>query len=184
MIIGPCIVVTGGPRPAVLDGAGVRVIGSHIAQVGPAGSLAAAHPDDTLWPARGRVLMPGLVNAHDHLRNLAPCNVFCSGNEYVLHPFSIQNNDSNQNKKPPRRTGAACLDFVFASELAELGEPREQRMERHQIRVHRRPGRDGKVRDVEPGLLDLVKTMSPGAQGLFNEIQKGKKEFAERNKKG
>jgi TRAP-type transport system periplasmic protein len=37
---------------------------------------------------------------------------------------------------------------------------------------------------VEPGLLDLVKTMSPGAQGLFNEIQKGKKEFAEKNKKG
>lgn len=37
---------------------------------------------------------------------------------------------------------------------------------------------------VEPGLLDLVKTMGPGAQNLFNEIQKGKKEFAEKNKKG
>ena len=72
MIIGPCTVVTGGPEPAVLEDAGVRVIGSHIAQVGPAGSLAAAHPDDTLWPARGRVLMPGLVNTHAHLaRSLA-----------------------------------------------------------------------------------------------------------------
>ena len=72
MIIGPCVVVTGGPEPGVLEDAGVRVIGAHIAQVGPAGALAIAHPDDTLWPARGRVLMPGLVNTHAHLaRSLA-----------------------------------------------------------------------------------------------------------------
>ncbi len=72
MIIGPCVVVTGGPEPAVIEGAAVRVIGAHIAQVGPAGSLAAANPDDTLWPARGRVLLPGLVNTHAHLaRHLA-----------------------------------------------------------------------------------------------------------------
>ena len=72
MIIGPCVVVTGGPEPAVIEDAGVRIMGSHIAQVGPAGSLAAANPDDTLWPARGRVLLPGLVNTHAHLaRHLA-----------------------------------------------------------------------------------------------------------------
>jgi len=72
MIIGPCVVVTGGPEPAVIEDAAVRVIGAHIAQVGPAGSLAAANPDDTLWPARGRVLLPGLVNTHAHLaRHLA-----------------------------------------------------------------------------------------------------------------
>jgi cytosine/adenosine deaminase-related metal-dependent hydrolase len=72
VIIGPCVVVTGGPEPAVIEEAAVRVIGAHIAQVGPAGSLAAANPDDTLWPARGRVLLPGLVNTHAHLaRHLA-----------------------------------------------------------------------------------------------------------------
>jgi cytosine/adenosine deaminase-related metal-dependent hydrolase len=72
MIIGPCVVITGGPEPGVIDGAAVRVIGAHIAQVGPAGNLAAAFPDDTLWPARGRVLLPGLVNTHAHLaRHLA-----------------------------------------------------------------------------------------------------------------
>ncbi|MBI1796015.1 MAG: amidohydrolase family protein [Candidatus Eisenbacteria bacterium] len=72
MIIGPCTVVTGGPAPAVLDDAAVRVVGAHIAQVGPAGSIAAAHPDDTLWPARGHVLLPGLIDAHAHLaRHLA-----------------------------------------------------------------------------------------------------------------
>src|SRR6185295_16746191 len=68
----PCTVVTGGPEPAVIEDAAVRVIGAHIAQVGPAGSIAAASPDDTLWPARGRVLMPGLMNTHIHLgRHLA-----------------------------------------------------------------------------------------------------------------
>lgn len=72
MIIGPCVVVTGGPRPSVIEEAAVRVIGAHIAQVGPAGHIAAASPDDTLWPARGRLLLPGLVNTHAHLaRHLA-----------------------------------------------------------------------------------------------------------------
>ena len=72
MIVGPCTVLTGGDEPAVLEDAAVRIVGAHIAQVGPAGHLAAAHPDETLWPARGRVLMPGLVNTHVHLaRHLA-----------------------------------------------------------------------------------------------------------------
>jgi len=72
VIIGPCTVVTGGLHPGVLEDAGVRVMGSHIAHVGPAGQLAAAYPQDTRWPARGRVLMPGFVNTHAHLaRHLA-----------------------------------------------------------------------------------------------------------------
>ena len=72
MIVGPCTIVTGGPAPAVIEDAAVRVLGSHIAQVGRAGNLAAAYPDEMLWPARGRVLMPGLVNTHVHLsRHLA-----------------------------------------------------------------------------------------------------------------
>ncbi len=72
MIIGPCTVVTGGSRPRVVEDAAVRVVGTHIAHVGPAGALAMAFPQEPLWPARGRVLMPGLVNSHTHLaRHLA-----------------------------------------------------------------------------------------------------------------
>ncbi|HTM57873.1 MAG TPA: amidohydrolase family protein [Candidatus Udaeobacter sp.] len=72
MIIGPCTIVTGGPEPHVLEEGAVRIEGAHIAQVGPAGQFARAFPDQTLWPARGRVLMPGLVNTHVHLaRHLA-----------------------------------------------------------------------------------------------------------------
>jgi len=77
VIIGPCTIVTGGPEPRVWDGAAVRVVGAHIAAIGALGDLAHAYPDETLWPARGRVLMPGFVNAHAHLarhlaRGLAP----------------------------------------------------------------------------------------------------------------
>src|SRR5437773_4789381 len=72
VIIGPCTVFTGGAEPAVIEEAAVRVVGGHIAQLGPAGNLASGHPDETLWPARGRVLMPGFVNTHAHLaRHLA-----------------------------------------------------------------------------------------------------------------
>lgn len=72
MIVGPCIVVTGGREPHVIEDGGVRVVGGHIAQIGPAALLARSYPDETLWPARGRVLLPGLVDTHAHLaRHLA-----------------------------------------------------------------------------------------------------------------
>ncbi|HTR97190.1 MAG TPA: amidohydrolase family protein [Candidatus Acidoferrales bacterium] len=72
MIVGPCTIVSGGPEPQVFEQGAVRVVGAHIASVGALGDLAAAHPEETLWPARGRVLMPGLVNSHAHLaRHLA-----------------------------------------------------------------------------------------------------------------
>jgi len=72
MIAGPCRVIRGGPSPAVLEHAGVRVAGSHIAQVGPLAPLLAAHPEENVWDGGGRVLLPGLVDAHAHLaRHLA-----------------------------------------------------------------------------------------------------------------
>jgi cytosine/adenosine deaminase-related metal-dependent hydrolase len=67
MIIGPCTVVTGGTRPDVIEDSAVRVVGAHIASLGPLPVLASAYPDETLWPARGRVLMPGFINTHVHL---------------------------------------------------------------------------------------------------------------------
>ena len=72
MIVGPCTVITGGAEPKVYEDAGVRILGAHIAQIAGAGDLAHAYPDETLWPARDRVVMPGFVNTHAHLaRHLA-----------------------------------------------------------------------------------------------------------------
>lgn len=72
MIVGPCTIVTGGPEPQVYENGAVRVVGAHIASISTLGDLAHAYPDEMLWPARGRVLMPGFVNTHAHLaRHLA-----------------------------------------------------------------------------------------------------------------
>ncbi len=72
MIVGPCTVITGGAEPQVHENAAIRVLGAHIANIGGAGDLARAYPDETLWPARDRVVMPGFVNTHAHLaRHLA-----------------------------------------------------------------------------------------------------------------
>jgi len=72
VLIGPCTVVTGGAKPDVLEDSAVRVVGAHIAALGPLPVLAAAYPEETLWPARGRVLVPGFINTHVHLaRHLA-----------------------------------------------------------------------------------------------------------------
>jgi cytosine/adenosine deaminase-related metal-dependent hydrolase len=72
MLIGPCTVITGGAQPKVHEDAAIRVVGAHIAQIAGAGDLARAYPDETLWPARERVVVPGFVNTHAHLaRHLA-----------------------------------------------------------------------------------------------------------------
>ena len=72
MIIGPCTVITGGSDPQVHENAAIRVLGSHIANIAGAGDLARAYPNEMLWPARDRVVMPGFVNTHAHLaRHLA-----------------------------------------------------------------------------------------------------------------
>jgi cytosine/adenosine deaminase-related metal-dependent hydrolase len=72
VIIGPCTVVTGGAEPQVHENSAIRVLGAHIANIGAAGDLARAYPDETLWPARDRVVMPGFINTHAHLaRHLA-----------------------------------------------------------------------------------------------------------------
>jgi cytosine/adenosine deaminase-related metal-dependent hydrolase len=67
MIVGPCTIVTGGEAPVVLEDAGVHIVGAHIAHVAHMSALAGAYPDEPLWPAHGRVMLPGLVNTHAHL---------------------------------------------------------------------------------------------------------------------
>lgn len=48
-------------------GWGIRVVGDRVDAVGPHADLRAAHPDDEVVDAAGRILLPGFVNAHVHL---------------------------------------------------------------------------------------------------------------------
>ncbi len=66
MIIGNGPVLTGDPdRPFLADGA-VLVRDDTVAAVGALEELRRAHPDDELVDVEGRLVMPGLINAHTH----------------------------------------------------------------------------------------------------------------------
>lgn len=66
----PEAVLTGGPSPELMAGAAVLVRGSTIAAVGPEAQLAAAAPQAERIALPGQLVMPGLVNAHQHGRGL------------------------------------------------------------------------------------------------------------------
>lgn len=55
----------GGPR--ILPDAAVLIDGDTIAAIGAAADLARAHPDARRIGGKGRVVIPGLVNAHHHV---------------------------------------------------------------------------------------------------------------------
>jgi cytosine/adenosine deaminase-related metal-dependent hydrolase len=94
VIVGPCTVVTGGPEPQVYPDAAVRIVGAHIAAIASLGDLAYAFPDETLWPARGRVLMPGFINNHAHLaRHLARGLALRSAREWGRYDRALSAED-------------------------------------------------------------------------------------------
>lgn len=66
LLIGPGPVLTFGPAGRVVAEGGVVVDGDRIAAVGPFEDLAAAHGDARRLDAGGRMILPGLVNAHMH----------------------------------------------------------------------------------------------------------------------
>jgi 5-methylthioadenosine/S-adenosylhomocysteine deaminase len=53
--------------PRILPDAGLLIAGDTIAAIGPAADLARANPDAVRIGGRGRVVIPGLVNAHHHV---------------------------------------------------------------------------------------------------------------------
>ncbi|GAA2907998.1 5'-deoxyadenosine deaminase [Streptosporangium fragile] len=59
-------VVTMSPGREVVTGAAVAVAGGRIAAIGPAGALRSAFPGTPELDASGCVVIPGLVNAHQH----------------------------------------------------------------------------------------------------------------------
>ncbi len=60
-------VITGGTEPRVIHDGAVAVQGGLIADVGPASDVASRCPGAAVLDASGKLVMPGLVNAHTHL---------------------------------------------------------------------------------------------------------------------
>lgn len=94
MIVGPGYLVCGGEAHEVIPDGGLRIVGSHVAQIGRAADLAATFPDESLWPARGRVILPGLVNTHSHLaRHLARGLELCGEPEWARYDSALAAED-------------------------------------------------------------------------------------------
>lgn len=74
LIINGTVVSPGNPDFVIENGA-VLVEGETIAAVGATDELLPAHPDASVVNARGRVVMPGLVNAHMHLYSTFACGL-------------------------------------------------------------------------------------------------------------
>lgn len=66
LIIHGSVIQPGSPDRVCHDAA-VLVQGHLIQEVGPTDDLVARHPDASVVNARGRIVMPGLINAHMHL---------------------------------------------------------------------------------------------------------------------
>jgi putative selenium metabolism protein SsnA len=65
LIINGKVVTRDGIQP-FLDGGAVAIEGTKIAAVGDSGALAARYPDADVIDAKGRLVMPGFINAHMH----------------------------------------------------------------------------------------------------------------------
>jgi putative selenium metabolism protein SsnA len=67
LLIGNGYVITRGGARALIKNGGVAVEGSRIVRVDDFSRLRALYPDARLIDARGGVIMPGLINAHNHI---------------------------------------------------------------------------------------------------------------------
>lgn len=64
MILGPATVLSGGIEPQILAHGAIRIVGAHVAALGPYADVTKAFPDDPIWDTSHRVIVPGLVNAY------------------------------------------------------------------------------------------------------------------------
>jgi len=62
MIVGPATIVAGGAEPRILAHAGLRVVGAHVAALGPFKDVTQAFPEDPVWDTAYRIVLPGFIN--------------------------------------------------------------------------------------------------------------------------
>ena len=67
LLVGPATVFTNATGEPVLADAGVLCAGDRIERVGPWSDLESSCGDATRLPASGKLVLPGLINAHHHL---------------------------------------------------------------------------------------------------------------------
>lgn len=66
LLIGNGTLITRDPQNPFMQNGAVLIDGNQIAAVGDSESLRRAWPQAEFMDARGRLVMPGLINAHQH----------------------------------------------------------------------------------------------------------------------
>ncbi len=84
--------------PLIHDQAALRIEAGHVVEIGPAAALRARFPDAAIMGGAGKVIMPGLINAHHHVG---------------LTPFQLGSPDYPWNSGSPR--GWRCGMSIFGS---------------------------------------------------------------------
>lgn len=67
LLVGNGRLITRGENHQLIENGCVAVEGTRIAEVGETGALQAKYPDARFISAHGGVIMPGLINAHNHI---------------------------------------------------------------------------------------------------------------------
>ena len=67
MIIGNGRLVTNDPDHPYFENGAIRVVDELVDAVGDFEELKAKYPEDEVLDAQGRVIMPGMINAHTHI---------------------------------------------------------------------------------------------------------------------
>lgn len=67
MVVTGGTVVTGGCAPELIEDGAVAIAGGVVQEVGPSARLTERYGDATTLDATGKLVMPGLINAHSHV---------------------------------------------------------------------------------------------------------------------
>ncbi|MCP3961872.1 MAG: amidohydrolase [bacterium] len=114
------LLVTGGtviamdPERTVIENGAVAIVGERIEAVGGAAELAARFPDARVLDARGRFVLPGLINVHTHVpmtlfRGLADDLELMTWLEEVIFPVEAAHVDEEFVRWGTR---LACLEMI------------------------------------------------------------------------
>lgn len=67
LLIGNGVVITRNEGGPLIQNGGVLVDGTRIIKVGEYEALKKEYPDTAVMDVKGKLIMPGLINAHEHI---------------------------------------------------------------------------------------------------------------------
>jgi putative selenium metabolism protein SsnA len=80
MIITNSTIITWDQNHTILTGQSVVINSSFIQEIGPTKDILSKYPDEEIYDANGKILMPGLICAHTHFYGLFSRGLYIPGN--------------------------------------------------------------------------------------------------------